>query len=102
MPTNLNDVLDERERRYGSFEKHAEISQALKTVVFSQQKQMFQTDQIEALEMICHKIARIVNGDADYIDSWTDIAGYAQLVATRLERDNFRLTNGLTKENCND
>jgi hypothetical protein len=34
--------------------------------------------------MICHKMARIVNGDADYDDSWIDIAGYATLVAERL------------------
>jgi hypothetical protein len=34
--------------------------------------------------MICHKIARILNGDPNYADSWVDIAGYAQLVADRL------------------
>ena len=41
-------------------------------------------DQTEALHMIAHKIGRIINGDADYVDSWHDIAGYAQLVANRL------------------
>jgi hypothetical protein len=41
-------------------------------------------DQMEALEMIVHKIGRIVNGDPDYFDSWIDVAGYAQLVADRL------------------
>ena len=49
-------------------------------------KQM-DADQNEALQMICHKIARIVNGDPDYADSWVDIAGYAKLVADRLERE---------------
>jgi hypothetical protein len=42
-------------------------------------------DQKEALEMIVHKIARILNGDPNYADSWVDIAGYAKLVADRLE-----------------
>ena len=42
-------------------------------------------DQAEALEMIVHKIARIINGDADYSDSWRDIAGYAMLISDRLE-----------------
>ena len=42
-------------------------------------------DQQESLDMICHKIARIVNGDPDYADSWVDIAGYAKLVADRLQ-----------------
>lgn len=42
-------------------------------------------DQYEALDMIAHKIARIINGDPDYADSWDDIAGYAKLVADRLQ-----------------
>jgi hypothetical protein len=37
------------------------------------------------MEMICHKMARIMNGDPNYSDSWHDIAGYAKLVADRLE-----------------
>jgi hypothetical protein len=44
-------------------------------------------DQQEALEMIQHKIARILNGDPDYFDNWHDIAGYATLVAMRLGDD---------------
>lgn len=42
-------------------------------------------DQREALEMIAHKIARILNGDPNYADSWVDIAGYAKLIADRLQ-----------------
>jgi hypothetical protein len=42
-------------------------------------------DQWEAMEMIAHKLARIINGDPDYHDNWADIAGYAKLVADRLE-----------------
>lgn len=38
----------------------------------------------EALDMIAHKIGRILNGDHDYADSWDDIAGYARLVADRV------------------
>ena len=45
----------------------------------------FADDQWEALEMIVHKMARIVNGNPDNADSWLDIAGYAMLVADRLE-----------------
>ena len=44
--------------------------------------------QLEALEMICHKIARIVAGDPDFADHWRDIAGYATLVANELEAKN--------------
>lgn len=42
-------------------------------------------DQKEALEMIAHKIGRILNGDPNYHDSWHDIVGYTKLVADRLE-----------------
>jgi hypothetical protein len=42
-------------------------------------------DQREALDMICSKMARIMNGDPNYVDSWEDIAGYATLVANRLK-----------------
>jgi len=45
----------------------------------------FADDQWEALEMIVHKIGRIVNGDPDVTDHWVDIAGYATLIAERLE-----------------
>ena len=41
-------------------------------------------DMREALGMIQHKIARILNGDPTYADSWHDIAGYAKLVDDRL------------------
>lgn len=81
----LDATLDERGARYGVFSKHANVSQALKkTLFYCRAKGSLADDQAEALEMICHKLARIVNGDPDYADSWLDIAGYAQLVADRL------------------
>ena len=85
---NVNAVLEERGKRYGSFEGHAEIAQELKMTIAAYQEArgcLFTADQSEALDMICHKIARIINGDPDYADSWIDIAGYAKLVADRLE-----------------
>ena len=41
--------------------------------------------------MIVNKLARIYNGDPNYSDSWRDIAGYATLVADRLDNDNKKL-----------
>jgi hypothetical protein len=84
--TNVNEMLAERHARYGTFEGHAKISQALKAVMHERSGwDRLSPDQREALEMIQHKIARILNGDPDYLDSWVDIAGYAQLVADRLQ-----------------
>lgn len=86
--SDITQTLTERGARYGKFKDHAEISQVLKQVIHSAARarnKELESDQLEALDMICHKIARIINGDPDYADSWVDIAGYAQLVADRLE-----------------
>jgi len=81
---DVTETLQERGKRYGVFTRHAEISQQLKEVINQYQTKVLAADQQEALDMICHKIGRILNGDPDYADSWHDIAGYAQLVADRL------------------
>jgi hypothetical protein len=84
----LTDVLNERGNRYGKFVGHAEVTQMLKAVIESalaKRAKILAPDQQEALDMVCHKIGRIVNGDPDYADSWIDIAGYSKLVADRLE-----------------
>lgn len=87
--TEINKILEERGARYGKFKDHARISQELKRAMYRHIDQVSKIDpdpdQMEALEMIAHKIARILNGDPDYSDSWRDIAGYATLVADRLE-----------------
>lgn len=87
--TNVNEMLAGREARYGSFEGHAEISQQLQCVIRTYEARRgcdLDPDQREALGMISHKIARILNGDPNYADNWIDIAGYATLVANRLEK----------------
>ena len=82
MGVNTDDILKERGARYGSFETHARITQEIKTVMYGYTPMKTLRDfQKESLDMIAHKIGRIVNGDPDYIDSWDDIAGYAKLVA---------------------
>ncbi len=63
------------------------MTQRLKEVFWEElakRNKKLDADQMEALEMIMHKIGRIINGDADYDDSWRDIAGYAMLVCDRL------------------
>ena len=86
MTTDTDAILAERGKRYGKFVDHASISQNLKRVMaITTGWHNTSIDQRESLEMIAHKIARILNGDPDYIDSWADIAGYATLVVKRLE-----------------
>jgi uncharacterized protein (UPF0297 family) len=82
---NVSDTLVERGHRYGPFDGHAEITQDLKEVMASSGGWLrLSKAQREALEMIAHKIGRILNGDPNYIDSYRDIAGYATLVADLL------------------
>lgn len=85
MSEDIRATLNERGKRYGEFADHAWISQSLKKVMHSCKAWPALTmDKREALDMIQHKIARILNGDPEYDDSWRDIIGYTQLVIDNL------------------
>jgi hypothetical protein len=87
-PVKVDAVLDTRAVQYGTFADGAALMQSLKRTLSSHAQahnKTFADDQWEALEMIVHKMARIVNGNPDNVDSWTDIAGYATLIADRLQ-----------------
>ena len=92
--SSIDATLSERGQRYGKFEDHAEHSLAIKALFFTllgeEKAKTLKADQVEAICMIAHKLARITNGDPHYDDSWRDVAGYAQLVANRLARDAAR------------
>ena len=84
--TNVDAILNTRATTYGSFEDVAETAQSIKDILYGTTGlPKIRSDQREALDMISSKIARIVNGDSNHIDSWIDIAGYATLVADRLQ-----------------
>lgn len=81
-------TLAQRGNRYGSFAEHARITQALKAAMAdSPNWANLSADKREALEMVQHKIGRILNGDPEYHDSWHDIIGYTKLVADTLVPD---------------
>jgi hypothetical protein len=83
---SIDATLAERGSRYGEFEDGAAIMQSLKDVMQSTDGwTRLSPSQREALEMIQHKIGRILNGDPNYADSWVDIAGYAKLISDNLE-----------------
>jgi hypothetical protein len=88
--SDIQNTLTERGTRYGKFDGHANITQTLKLTMSSKHISpttnwnSLSSSQREALEMIVHKIGRILNGDPDYDDSWIDIAGYAQLIVNEL------------------
>jgi len=81
-------ILNERAATYGSFISVALFAQEMKEVIRSaldEQNVTLQADHQEALDMIASKIARIITGDSHHRDSWLDIAGYATLVADRIQ-----------------
>jgi hypothetical protein len=81
----IDDTLNERGSRYGEFGEHARITQSLKAAMVDSPKWKELTPAMkESLEMIQHKIGRILNGDPTYKDSWTDVIGYARLVEKNL------------------
>ena len=85
---SVDKVLDSRALDYGTFKNGAALMQGMKRLLADHAQKhgkTFADDQWEALEMIVHKVGRIVNGNPDKVDHWTDIAGYATLVADRLE-----------------
>ena len=86
--TKVDDVLDSRAKDYGKFKDGAALMQGMKRLLAdhaAKHDKTFSDDQWEALEMIVHKVGRIVNGNPDKVDNWVDIAGYATLVADRLQ-----------------
>lgn len=99
VPTDpVSTTLSARGVTYGDFGKVAETAQGLLRVLKDTQRpvcnvpnqQMWDflsSTQREALQMICTKLARILNGDPNHIDSWHDIAGYATLVEMELGKD---------------
>ncbi|MEY4910070.1 MAG: hypothetical protein RL260_3788 [Pseudomonadota bacterium] len=85
---NTDAIITERGMRYGPFAGHAAITQSLKDEMAGTEGwSRLSPPQREALEMIAHKIGRILNGDPNYDDSWVDIAGYAQLIVRELKGD---------------
>lgn len=85
MAEGIEATLAERGTRYGSFVGHAEVTQAIKAAMATGRNwQTLDADMREALEMLAHKVSRILNGDPAFHDSWHDIVGYAKLVADRL------------------
>lgn len=84
-PKPTDELLAERATTHGDFAVHARVTQLIKEALVSTgDSGKLSHVQREALDMIAHKMGRIVAGDPDHVDHWDDIAGYARLVSQRL------------------
>lgn len=83
-----NDLLKEREKTHGDFFCNSLYSQSLKMIMKSSKNwEGLSEFKKESLEMIVHKIGRILAGDSNCEDHWDDIAGYSKLVSNKIAQD---------------
>ncbi len=80
-------LLKERGEVYGKYRDNAALAQFIKSALRTSNWGDLPNDACESLDMIASKMARIVNGDPEYLDNWDDIAGYATLVADRIRKN---------------
>lgn len=92
-PTDVQSTLSTRANTHGDFIENGRIMQHLKDVVrgganwnpLAKNSNPLTEYQREALDMICHKMGRILSGNPNEPDHWHDIAGYATLVENILK-----------------
>jgi len=84
--SKVDEILKNRDSIHGDFQKGAQTAQLLKAVIYDSENHL-PLDMNESLDLICTKIARIVNGNYNEIDHWLDIAGYAQLISNKLQKN---------------
>jgi hypothetical protein len=82
----IKKVLQTRAGTYGEYRDVSQISQDIKKVIKnSRNYPLMPAYMLESLELIANKLARILNGDPLYDDSWRDISGYCTLVLMEIE-----------------
>jgi len=86
MAEQIDQILAERQTTHGDYNEGAFATQTMKEFLRGQSGWAeLNPGQAEALDMICHKISRIITGNPDIHDHWDDIAGYAKLASKSFE-----------------
>jgi len=84
-----NDVLYIRNNTHGNFEESAVFVQSMALLVREAKNwDNMPFTQKEAIEMILHKMGRIMFGDFNFSDHWVDIAGYSTIIVNELKSNN--------------
>ena len=82
--SEIEQTLAQRQSQYGCFEDVAFVTQGMIELMRKCNYDKMPASHQMALSMICSKMARIVNGDFNFIENWHDISGYATLVENKL------------------
>ena len=84
---DVAETLGQRENRYGEYRNVSTTAQQLKEALRAGASwSIMEPYMQESLDLIANKLARIVNGDPFYDDSWHDVGGYAKLVEIELSK----------------
>lgn len=86
--TSIAETLEARAKTHGDYSDHARVTQAIKDALKSGPSYARTTaHERETLDMLAHKMGRVVCGDPHEHDHWHDMAGYATLSADRIWSD---------------
>lgn len=92
--SDVEQTLAARASTHGDFRENGRVMQALKEVArtganwpvrFAEVSNPLTPEQAEAIDMILHKIGRILSGNPNEADHWRDVAGYATLCQQIIE-----------------
>jgi len=84
---DVTETLDTRGNRYGEYHNVSTTAQQLKEILRDGASwSIMEPYMQESLDLIANKLARIVNGDPFYDDSWHDVGGYAKLVEIEIAK----------------
>ena len=88
MTQTTEQLTAERGKVHGDFTEVSETAQTFKNYARTRRNWERLTDvQKEGLDMILHKISRILCGDPNHKDHWDDVAGYAKITSDRIKHD---------------
>jgi len=87
MEMEREGLLTTRGSTHGDFASNSSTVQHLKDDMRQANFAELPSYMREALDMVQHKIGRILHGDPFLEDHWRDIVGYTQLVVDTMEKD---------------
>jgi hypothetical protein len=89
MIETVDSILDDRQKTHGDFADVASLGSCLKEVMRTSKNwrdEELDAAVMEGLDMIQHKIARILSGNPYEPDHYKDIAGYAECILRVISR----------------